>query len=42
MKTIKIGSGAGYADDRLTPALDVMTYGDVDYIVFECLAERTI
>ncbi len=42
MKTIKIGSGAGYADDRLEPALDVMTYGDVDYIVFECLAERTI
>ena len=42
MKTIKIGSGAGYADDRLTPALDVMTYGDVEYIVFECLAERTI
>ena len=42
MKTIKIGSGAGYADDRLAPALDVMTYGDVDYIVFECLAERTI
>ncbi len=42
MRTIKIGSGAGYADDRLEPALDVMTYGDVDYIVFECLAERTI
>lgn len=42
MKSIKIGSGAGYADDRLEPALDVMTYGDVDYIVFECLAERTI
>lgn len=42
MKTIKIGSGAGYADDRLEPALDVMAHGDVDYIVFECLAERTI
>ncbi|MGP9517521.1 MULTISPECIES: acyclic terpene utilization AtuA family protein [unclassified Psychrobacter] len=42
MKTIKIGSGAGYADDRLEPALDVMAHGGVDYIVFECLAERTI
>lgn len=42
MKSIKIGSGAGYSDDRLEPALDIMRDGDVDYIVFECLAERTI
>lgn len=42
MKSIKIGSGAGYSDDRLQPALDIIQYGEVDYIVFECLAERTI
>lgn len=42
MKSIKIGSGAGYSDDRLDPALDIIRDGDVDYIVFECLAERTI
>lgn len=42
MKSIKIGSGAGYSDDRLQPALDIIQYGKVDYIVFECLAERTI
>lgn len=42
MKSIKIGSGAGYSDDRLQPALDIIRYGEVDYIVFECLAERTI
>ncbi len=42
MKSIKIGSGAGYSDDRLEPALDIIRDGDVDYIVFECLAERTI
>lgn len=42
MKSIKIGSGAGYSDDRLEPALDIIQDGDVDYIVFECLAERTI
>lgn len=42
MKSIKIGSGAGYSDDRLEPALDIIQYGEVDYIVFECLAERTI
>lgn len=42
MKSIKIGSGAGYADDRLEPALDIIRDGGVNYIVFECLAERTI
>lgn len=42
MKSIKIGSGAGYADDRLEPALDIIRDGDINYIVFECLAERTI
>ena len=42
MKSIKIGSGAGYSDDRLQPALDIIQHGEVDYIVFECLAERTI
>ncbi|UWX55121.1 DUF1446 domain-containing protein [Maribacter litopenaei] len=42
MKRIRIGSGAGYAGDRLEPALDLMKYGNLDYICFEGLAERTI
>jgi Acyclic terpene utilisation family protein AtuA len=42
MKTIRIGSGAGYAGDRIIPALDLIERGNLDYIVFECLAERTI
>jgi hypothetical protein len=42
MKTIRIGSGAGYAGDRLEPALVLMEKGNIDYIAFECLAERTI
>lgn len=42
MKTIRIGSGAGYAGDRLEPALELMEKGNLDYIAFECLAERTI
>ncbi|AOT69375.1 acyclic terpene utilization AtuA family protein [Geosporobacter ferrireducens] len=42
MKTIRIGAGAGYAGDRLEPALEIMEKGSLDYIVFECLAERTI
>lgn len=42
MKTIRIGSGAGYGGDRLDPALELIKKGNLDYIGFECLAERTI
>lgn len=42
MKRIRIGSGAGYAGDRLEPAVELMEKGRLDYIIFECLAERTI
>ena len=42
MKKIRIASGAGYAGDRIEPAIDVMKNGNIDYIAFECLAERTI
>ncbi len=39
---IRIGSGAGYGGDRLEPAIRLMEKGNLDYIGFECLAERTI
>ena len=42
MKTIRIGSGAGYGGDRIEPAIDLIERGNLDYIIFECLAERTI
>ena len=42
MKTIRIGSGAGYGGDRIEPAIDLIQRGNLDYIIFECLAERTI
>ena len=42
MKSIRIGSGAGYAGDRLEPALELIEKGNLDYLSFECLAERTI
>lgn len=42
MKSVRIGSGAGYAGDRIEPAIELMEHGDLDYIIFECLAERTI
>lgn len=42
MKQIRIGSGAGYGGDRIEPAIDLIERGKLDYIIFECLAERTI
>ena len=42
VKTLRIGAGAGYSGDRIEPALKLAEFGDLDYLVFECLAERTI
>jgi hypothetical protein len=42
MRTIRLGAGAGYSGDRIEPALELAERGDIDYLVFECLAERTI
>ena len=40
--SIRIGAGAGYAGDRIPPAVELARHGQLDYLVFECLAERTI
>jgi hypothetical protein len=42
MHTVRIGSGAGYSGDRIDPAVELADKGSIDYLVFECLAERTI
>ena len=42
MKKIRIGGGAGFAGDRVDPAVTLIEQGNLDYIIFECLAERTI
>ena len=42
MKTIRIGGGAGFSGDRIEPAVALARDGALDYLVFECLAERTI
>ncbi len=42
MKTIRIGAGAGYSGDRIEPAVELAAKGGIDYLVYECLAERTI
>ena len=42
VKKIRIGTGAGYSGDRIEPAVALAEQGNLDYLVFECLAERTI
>lgn len=42
MKTLRIGGGAGYSGDRIEPALELAERGELDVLIFECLAERTI
>jgi hypothetical protein len=42
MRTIRIGSGAGYSGDRIEPAVELAEKGDIEYLVFECLGERTV
>ena len=42
MKKIRLGSGAGYSGDRIEPAIELAEKGDIQYLIFECLAERTI
>lgn len=39
---IRIGCGAGFSGDRIEPAILLAERGELDYLVLECLAERTI
>lgn len=41
-RTIRIGAGAGFSGDRIEPALELVEHGALNYLAFECLAERTI
>ncbi len=38
----RIGTGAGFAADRLDPAVDLARRGELDVMVLECLGERTV
>ena len=42
MTPFRIGCGAGFQGDRIEPATDLANRGELDVLVFECLAERTI
>ena len=41
-KKIRIGCGAGFSGDRIEPAIVLAEKARLDYLVLECLAERTI
>ena len=40
--TFRLGSGAGFAGDRIDAAVDLARDGELDVLGLECLAERTI
>ncbi len=42
LRAYRIGAGAGYSGDRIDPALALAERGELNALVFECLAERTI
>lgn len=42
MSVLRIGAGAGFSGDRIEPAIELAELGQLDFLVFECLAERTI
>lgn len=41
-ESVRVGVGAGMSDDRIPPGVELVEKGDIDYLVMECLAERTI
>ena len=41
-RRVRLGAGAGYSGDRIEPAVALAERAEIDYLVFECLAERTI
>jgi len=40
--SVRIGCGAGFAGDRIDAAEDLANRGALDFLFFECLAERTL
>ncbi|MEM7406746.1 MAG: acyclic terpene utilization AtuA family protein [Pseudomonadota bacterium] len=39
---LRVGTGAGFSSDRLDPAVELASRGELDYLVFECIGERTL
>src|SRR5258706_6479571 len=41
-RVLRIGAGPSYAGDRVGPATELAKHAQLDYLVYETLAERTI
>ena len=41
-QNVTVGCGAGFAGDRIEPAVELASSGLVDWVALECLAERTL
>lgn len=41
-RTVRLGAGSGFSGDRVDPAEKLARDGRLDYLIFECLGERTI
>ena len=41
-RVVRVGCGAGFQGDRVPPAVDLLKHGNLDFLVLECLAERTL
>lgn len=39
---LRLGAGAGFSSDRLTPAVDLARDGALDWLMFETIGERTL
>ena len=41
-RTVRVGAGSGFSGDRIDPAELLARHGGLDYLIFECLGERTV
>ncbi len=39
---IRLGTGAGCSCDRIEPAQELILKGDINYLIFECLSEKSM
>ncbi|MCB1511790.1 MAG: DUF1446 domain-containing protein [Hyphomicrobiaceae bacterium] len=39
---LRLGCGAGFSSDRLSPAIDLARDGNLDWLIFETIGERTL
>ncbi|HJO68790.1 MAG TPA: acyclic terpene utilization AtuA family protein, partial [Rhodospirillales bacterium] len=41
-EVVRVGGGAGYLDDRIEGAVELLERGELDYVMLDYLAERTL